>query len=171
MNSKALLKNVVLYVGLLALFSFVITYQMKSSLDTVRTQRTLRFFVPFTLQPFTDRIDRMDYVSNWDEAEGMDLKRPSILHTGDEILSVGGHPFRGLSLYVRTLVYDPAVLPVPWHGFTVTARLPDSTVRHIDFGFPHCTCGIPTLWQAVSVWVVPPVFCVMVGFATVLWRP
>jgi hypothetical protein len=113
----------------------------------------------------------MDYVWNWDEAEGMDLKRHSILHTGDEIISVGGHPFRGLSLYLRTLVYDPAVLPAPWHGFTVTARLADSTVRHVDFGFPHCTCGIPTLWQAVSVWVVPPVFCVMLGFATVLWRP
>lgn len=171
MNSKTLRRNVVLYTGLLALFALVITFQMKSSLETVRTQRTLRFFVPFTFQPFTNRIDGMAYVSNWDEAEGMDPKRNSILHTGDEILSVSGHPFRGLSMYLRTLVYDPAVLPVPWHGFTVTARLADSTVRDVAFGFPHCTCGIPSSLDAVSVWVVPPVFCVMLGFATVLWRP
>src|ERR1035438_5184335 len=47
MRSNALLKNAVLYIGLLALFSLVITYQMKSSLETVRAQRTLAFYVPF----------------------------------------------------------------------------------------------------------------------------
>ena len=172
MNSKALQENVVVYVALLALFSLVITYQIKSSLETVHVERNYDFFVPFVFQPFTNRINDLAYVLNWEAGTQLDPIPHSGLHRGDEILSVNGRPSRGLSLYLRTLVGDPSVRPASgWHGFTVTARTADSTVRHVEFAFPHCTCGVPSLAEAVSVWVVPPVFCVVLGFATVLWRP
>lgn len=172
MNPKALLKSGVVYLAILALFSLVIAYQIKSSLDTVRVERTLQFFVPFTFEPFTNRIDNKAHVLNWEEGAPIDPRAESILHRGDEILSVNGHAFRGLSVYVRTLVYDPSVWHASgWHGFNVMARLADSTVHRVDFGFPQCTCGIPSLADAVSVWFVPPIFCVLLGFATALWRP
>src|SRR5437763_1716301 len=101
MNSKGLLKIIVIYIGLLALFSLVITYQMKSSLDTVRVERTLEFFVPFTLRPFTNRIDRLA-ARNWEEGERIPMRPNSFLQRGDEILSVNGRAFRGLSDYLRT---------------------------------------------------------------------
>ena len=165
-------KSAVLYAALLVFLSLVIAYQLKSSLDTVQVERTWSFFVPFTLQPFTNRIDRMAYVLNSEEGvDALPARPTSFLHSGDEILGINGRVFHGLSVYLRTLTFDERWIGPDWHGFKVTARLADSTVHTVDFAFPHCTCGVPSLAAAVSVWVVPPLFCVCLGFATVLLRP
>jgi len=171
-SSRALPRNTVLYAALLASLSLVIAYQIKSSMDTVHVERAWSIYVPFTVQSFTNRIDRMAYVVNWEEGWSGKSARPfSLLHSGDEILSINGRAFHGLSVYLRTLTFDERWIGPDWHGFKVTARLADSTVHNVEFGFPHCTCGVPSMAAAISVWVVPPIFCVLLGFTTVLLRP
>ncbi len=172
MSSRALPRNAFPYAALLASLSLVIAYQIKSSVDTVQVERRVSFYIPFTVQSFTNRIDRMAYVANWEEGWSGDAPRPlSFLHSGDEILSINGRAFHGLSVYLRTLPFDERWIGPDWHGFKVTARLADSTVHNVEFSFPHCTCGVPSMAEAISVWVVPPLFCVLLGFATVLLRP
>jgi len=171
-SSRALPRNAALYAVLLSSFLLVIAFQIRSSVDTVQVERRWSFFVPFTVRPFTNRIDGMAYVANSEEGRDAVVAWPtSFLHSGDEILSINGRPFHGLSVYLRTLTFDERWIGPDWHGFKVTARLADSTVHNVEFGFPHCTCGIPSMAVAISVWVIPPLFCVLLGFATVFLRP
>ena len=63
MNSKGSLKNVVLYLGLMALFSLVMAYQMKSSLDTVRMERTgseLCFIMAMCFNPYSALAEQIN---------------------------------------------------------------------------------------------------------------
>ena len=93
---KTVRGNAVPYTALLALFSFVMAYQVLASLDTVHVERTYNFYVPFGLQPLTCRIANLAYVASWDVWSEPDPMQRSVPHRGDELLAVNGRPFRGI---------------------------------------------------------------------------
>jgi hypothetical protein len=136
-------------------------------LDTIHAERTYDFYVPFVFAPFTNRIADLDYVMSWEAEKPPDPGQRSVLHRRDQVLSVNGRPFRGVSVYLQELLKTKR----KWHPFTIAVRSADETVRRIEVGFPNCTCGIPTLPQAFSVWLVPPLFCEILGLAVVFLRP
>ncbi len=160
--SRNLLTSAVIYLAILYLFCFVFVYQVRSSLDTIHLQRNVEFFAPFLLDPFSNRVGARAYVSSWEQ--------------GNELLSVNGRPFQGMSMYLREL-WNAQQKPVPvkldaaWHPFFVTVRSAGSRTRVIEFGFPHRTCGIPSVFEAAAFWLISPLFCVLVGFAVVCARP
>jgi hypothetical protein len=155
---------------LLVLFAFVLAYQLRSSLDTVHLERSYEFYLPFVLQPFTNRIAHLDSLRIWEAANQRD-QRP-VLHRQDEVLSVNEQPLRGVSTYFRELWKSMHQPPdAEWRPFVVTARSTNGAIHRVEVGFPHCTCGIPSCFDAAATWIVPPVFCVLLGFATVFLRP
>ncbi len=172
--SKIARANAPVYVVLLCAFCLVAAYQLRMSLDTVHWQRRWDFWVPFQLAPFTDRIDDRAYFASWEQGSGID-KRFSI-RWRDELLGVNGRPFLGMSMYLQELVQVyhhplPVAPKFEWHRFFVTIRSSDSRIHNVEISFPHCTCGVPTVLEATSLWVVPPMFCVLMGFLTVFFRP
>jgi hypothetical protein len=169
-------KHAVAYAVLLVLFCLVMSYQVRSSLDTVHLERHLDFWVPFVIAPFTSRIANRDYFQSWEQGTPPRPDRGSVVHIRDEVLAVNGRPFRGVSTYLRELrkaENQPNPLPedFQWHPFVLTLRSPDSRVRQVEILFPHCTCGVLAVWEATGLWVIPPLFCVLLGFTTVCLRP
>lgn len=161
--------NVAAYALLLVLFSFVVTYQVRSSLETVHLQRHLDFYVPFLLEPFTNRIGISDHFASWELGGQFDVEHYSVLHPGDEVLSVNGRPLRGMSMYLKELLkaeYYPNPLPIGfrWYPFVLTARSSASGIHRVEIGFPQCTCGIPSRVEAAMMWCIAPLFCVLFGF-------
>lgn len=113
---------------------------------------------------------------SWEAGSLPDPEHRSILRRRDEVLRVNGRPFRGVSMYLRELLnaeHQPPPAPpnFEWHPFALTTRFSGGTLHHVEVGFPHCTCGIPNMFESVAAWVVPPIFCVILGFATVCLRP
>jgi hypothetical protein len=160
---KIVQANAGVYVALLCLFCSVTAYQLRISLDTVHFERTLDFYVPFLLDPFTDRIGARDYFHSREEGSLFPADHYSGLRWRDELLSVNGRAFRGMSGYLIELRHTT--------DFTVTIRSSDSRIHHVEFGIPHCTCGRPSLFEAAIIWIAPPMFCVLLGFVTVCLRP
>lgn len=141
---------------LVVLTTFILPYQVVSSWDTIRVQRTFEFHVPFTLQPFTNIVVENEPFSG--------------LRRGDALLAIDDRELRGNSSYLRAL-WQSRNQPVPpeqWRPFVLTARTAGID-RLVQIYFPHCTCGSMELWQAISVWLAPPLFCVVLGF-WVVWR-
>lgn len=168
--------NIIPYAVILVLFSFVITYQLRSSFETVHIERHLDFYLPFLMDQFTNRIGARDHFAIWELGGQFDVEHYSVLRAGDEVLDINGQQFRGMSLYLRELLkaeYQPHPLPpdFQWYPFVLTVRSSGSRVHRVEVGFPHCTCGIPTVFDAAVVWVIAPVFCVLLGFAIVCLRP
>jgi hypothetical protein len=162
---------------LAALLTFVVLFQVRASLQTVHLQRTLDFYVPFLLKPFTSEVAVVSHAMNWEQGrQSYGVWNYSVLRRGDRLIAVNGRPFSGMSVYLREL-WDiqhqrPPEPPVPeWKPFVVTVLARDGNTRTIEFGFPHCTCGVPALWQALALWLIAPLFCVLVGFATAALRP
>jgi hypothetical protein len=155
------------------LFAFVAMFQWRASRDTVHVERMLDLYVPFTLQPFSGRINSRAYTRSWEEGH-FDPEHHSALRWGDELLSVNGREFRGMSVYLGELwnrSHRPSIGGAIYNQFTVTVRSADAHIRRILVEFPHCTCGVPTMFQAAAIWIVPPAFCVLLGFAIVTLRP
>lgn len=174
--SRNLLTGAITYLAILYLFCFVFVYQVRSSLDTIHLLRNVEFYIPFVLDPFTDRIGARASSYSRERGAWRDSGPDSELHRGDEFLNVNGRPFQGMSMYLREL-WNAQQKPVPvkvdaaWHPFFVTVRSGGSRIRVIEFGFPHCTCVIPSLFDAAAFWFISPLFCVLVGFAVVCARP
>jgi hypothetical protein len=141
------------------LFAFVTAFQLRSSLDTVRRQRALDFYIPFTLAAFSNRIDD-PFVSRG-------------IRWGDELLSVNGRPFTGMSMYLRELWnaqhQDPR--SPQWQPFSVTIRSNGNRIHREAVAFPHCTCGVPGEIEAFAIWLIPPMYCTIAGFVCVAIRP
>jgi len=168
--------NAIAYIVLLCLFCLVVPYQWRISRDTIHDERTLDFFIPFLLDPFTDRVSDRDYVANWERGHEFETHSHAVLCTGDRLLNVDGRDFLGMSIYLRELQRKlhespPAPPDFKWQPFTVTVRSRDSRIHVIQFGFPQCTCGIPTRSQAAAFWLIPQMFCILIGFATAYLRP
>lgn len=150
-------RGMVLRAVIVLLFGLVSAYQLRSSLDTIHVSRHLDLYLPFTLAPFTARVDSLNYLPRQDDETR--LKR------GDEIVTVNGRPFTGLSVLMQELLpqrqgVEPLVLGV---------RDGNGTLRTLQIYRPHCTCGAPALWEAITVYAIAPMFCVLLGFALV-WR-
>lgn len=166
--------NLAVYCVIVPLFCFVAIFQWRASWSTLDVETNLNFCVPFQLQNFSNRIDARAYTSSWDEKSPIDRKGRSALQWRDELLRVNDREFSGMSVYLQELGkvwYQPSPGDARWRPFNVTLRSNGTQIHKVFFQFPHCTCGVPTLWQAASIWIAPPAFCVLLGFATVALRP
>ena len=106
---RILRANTIAYTVIVCLFCFVAVYQLRISLDTVRFERSLAFFVPFVLEPFTDRVVSSPYLKSWEHGGPSDYSQLA-LRSGDELLNVNGRPFRGIAVYLGELWKKQA-----WH--------------------------------------------------------
>ncbi len=173
---ETLRTNAIAYLALLCMFCLAVAYQWRISMDTIHYETTLDFYMPFLLDPFTDRIGARDHFQSWERGNRFDPDDRFQLRSGDELLDVNGREFRGMSVYLRELAKSqryptpapPNFQPSP---FTVTVRSKDSRIHQVELGVPHCTCGVPTASQAATYWMVPPMFCTLLGFATAFLRP
>jgi hypothetical protein len=148
MGSAALIRLCLCVLG-----CFLAAYQYRYSFEVVEAQETYAF-VPFRLQPFGNRIGNIAYAV-------------TSLTRGDEVLAVNGQPFTGLAVYFGELQANQGGAK----RFTVTIRSPSGAVSEADVGFPHCTCGIASRATIVKTHVLPPLLCVLIGFAVALLRP
>lgn len=164
------------YLLLAALLLFVVLFQVPASLGTIRAQRSLDFYIPFLVRPFTSVVTDVCNDMNWEQGRVSAAGRRSfaVLRAGDRLIEVNGRPFTGMSLYLRELwkmQHQSHPDPARSVGFTAKVLARDGVLRTIESGVPHCTCGIPALWQAVLVWLAAPFFCILTGFMTAAMRP
>ncbi|MGA7414168.1 MAG: hypothetical protein WBW33_27095, partial [Bryobacteraceae bacterium] len=163
------------YVLLLCMFCLVAAYQLRISLDTVKIERTWSFFLPFLVEPFTNRLYAVERFS-WEEGEPADVANPQALHRGDELILVNREPFHGMSTYLLQLFASRHQAPPQppafnQNPFTSTVRAGDGRIHTFVIGFPHCSCEIPTMLEASTFWIAPQMFCVLLGFLVVCLRP
>ncbi|HEX4227036.1 MAG TPA: hypothetical protein VHZ07_00080 [Bryobacteraceae bacterium] len=86
------------------------------------------------------------------------------------LLAINHRPFHGMSVYLTqlwnhhpTIGADPTLL--------ISMRYGGSRPFTASFLIPHCTCSTPPVWQLVQLFVLPPLFCVLLAFFIVLRRP
>ena len=101
-------------VAIALLFGLVAAFQWRESLDTIHTVRSLETEISIRLLPFTNSVS--DSIGWATREPGNDKNRAS-LWPGDELLTVSGKPFRGLSDYLRE---QRRVLHARHDGFTTT---------------------------------------------------
>jgi hypothetical protein len=102
--AKLLRANVLPYGVLFCLFVFVCAYQVRISLDTIHVERNLDFYIPFTLQTFTDRVEGTGpRPGPLEGIHSLEDARPALLSRGDQLLLVNGRPFDGMSVYLNEL--------------------------------------------------------------------
>jgi len=159
------------YTVLAVLAIWAVGIQISLSSETVHLQRSLEFYIPILMEPFTAKVYANDS-TNWEK--GREVGSGRALRRGDRVIKVNGRPFKGYSMYLAELWN---VLRQPWSAtaapmyFSITVLTKDGRTREIDFSFPHCTCGVPGLLEAVFFWMVAPLFCIAVGVLTVALRP
>jgi hypothetical protein len=140
------------------LLSFALVYQELVSIDSIHVTRHLDFYVPFTIAPFTSKVDVAAF------AYSPDYRRR--LNRGQEILEINGVPFKGMSTLLR------AIRAREQTNQPIAVKIRDSLgTRTLEAHRPHCTCGIPSLSEAIGIFAVSPIFCLLLGFALVLMAP
>lgn len=161
-------KSTVQRLGIFALFLFVITYQLRSSIDTIHRARNLDYWLPFSVEEFSDRMEFIspDIVSPDPITKTIPFNRYGPFH----LLAVNRRPFRGVSVYLTQLWnHHPSLGPDP--TLEILIRYGDSRPFRAWFLIPHCTCSTATLWQLLQIFAFPPVFCVLLAFFLLLRRP
>lgn len=154
--------------GILALFFFVISYQLRSSVETIHLARNLDFWLPFSVEPFSDHMQNVSsgIVSADPIAKTIPLDRDAPLH----LLAVNHRQFCGMSVYLTQLWnHHPTIGPDP--TFQISMRYGDSRPFAANFLIPHCTCSTASVWQLVQLFLLPPLFCVLLAFFIVLRQP
>ncbi len=154
----------------------VVAYQIRISLDTIHVTRHLDLYVPFVTEPFGDRVDERDYWQSWEVGQGeLPIGQQRGLQRGEQVVAVNGKPYSGFAMYVQELWrlrHQPVVPPdFPYEALVVTAIGRDGRMRKFEFGSPNCTCGVPSLVEAVLLFLVAPLGCIIAGFAVAAWRP
>jgi hypothetical protein len=171
MPSPAQWKTAGLHALLALLTLAAVSLQLRLSLETVQFQRSVEFYVPFLVEPFTARIFAA-MAQNWEK--GTAPQRSPALRRGDTLVKVNGKPFSGYALYLaelrRVQLRPEGLSPLP-PPFWITVRRKDGQFRDIEMSFPHCTCGIPGLFDTLFFWVGAPLFCISIGAITVALRP
>lgn len=164
MNWKSLLQHL----GIIGLFAFVISYQLRSSIETIHLARNLDFWLPFSVETFSDRIENI--------SRGIVTADPiakTIPFDGDgpfHLLAVNHRQFRGMSVYLTQLWnHHPTIGADP--ALQILMRYGDSRPFVAWFVIPHCTCGTDTLWRLIQLFFLPPLFCVLIAFFLALRRP
>jgi hypothetical protein len=153
---------------IVGLFLFVITYQLRSSLETIHLARNLDYWVPFSVEPFSDRMESISsgIVSPDPIPKTISFNRYGPFH----LLAVNHRPFHGMSAYLTQLwKHHPSIGPDP--TFEILMRYGSSTPFRAWFLIPHCTCSTATVWQLLQLFVFPPVFCVLLAFFLLVRRP
>ena len=158
------------YVLLAVLTACAVAIQVRLSLSTVHLQRTLAVYVHFLTEPFTGRVDALSYSSNWEQGclPEHGVSSWSVLRLGDRVTGVNGRPYIGISSYLIQLWNYPRQ---DSDAFVVTVVDKGGRTRNIEFSSPHCTCGIPTLFEALFFWMAVPLFCIVAGTTTAAIRP
>lgn len=154
--------------GIVALFLFVIGYQLRSSIETIHLARNLDFWLPFSVEPFSDHIKNISsgIVSADPIAETIPLDRDPPLH----LLAINHRQFRGMSVYLTQLLNrHPTIGPDP--TLQISMRYGDSRRFAASFLIPHCTCGTSSVSQLVQLFLLPPLFCVLLAFFIVFLQP
>lgn len=86
------------------------------------------------------------------------------------LLAINHRPFRGMSVYLTQLWnHHPTIGPDP--TLQISMRYDDSRPFTASFLIPHCTCGAASVWQLVQLFLLPPLFCLLLAFFIVLRRP
>jgi len=166
---RLLRANASQYTILALLACFLGVFQIRLSLDTIHTERNLDYFVPFTLQQFSDRINDRDGFQSFDYENPFSRQGETKgMWRGDQLVSVNGRPFDGMSVYLTELKRRQTNRSYP---LVVLVRSGTSPARDPHIRVPACTCGAPTLFQSVVAWLVPPVFCELLGLTVAFWRP
>jgi hypothetical protein len=171
MNHSTNWKLTTQYVVLAVLAIWAVVLQVRLSSETVHLQRSLELYIPILIEPFTAKVYANDSM-NWEK--GREVGSGRALRRGDTVIKVNGRPFTGYSMYLAELWN---VLRQPWSPtaapmyFSITVLTKEGRTREIDFNFPHCTCGVPGLLEAVFFWMVAPLFCIAAGVLTVALRP
>jgi hypothetical protein len=156
------------YLGISALFLFVISYNLRSSIETIHLARSLDFWLPFSVEPFSDHMQNVSsgIVSADPIAKTIPLNRAAPLH----LLAINRRQFRGMSVYLTQLWnHHPTIGPDP--KLQISMRYGDSRAFVASFLIPHCTCSTPSVWQLVQLFLLSPLFCVLLAFFIVLRRP
>jgi hypothetical protein len=65
----------------------------------------------------------------------------------------------------------PPLLTCNYRRDTFDIRSRDGKLHAVEVSFPHCTCGIPGLFEASAIWLIPPMFCLTLGFVVAGMRP
>jgi hypothetical protein len=154
--------------GISALFLFVISYQLRSSIETIHLARNLDFWLPFSVEPFSDHIKNISpgIVSVDPIAKTIPLDRDPPLH----LLAINHRQFRGMSVYLTQLWNrHPTIGPDPTLQFWM--RYGDSRLFAASFLIPHCTCATSSVSQLVQLFLLPPLFCVLLAVFIVLRQP
>ncbi len=138
--------------------------QFRLSDEMVRQQRDLYYRIPSALTPFSDRIGVSSGYS-W-TPQGADVGIDWRPEEGDRLLLVNGAPFVGMADYLR------AFRAVPGGGeFTVTVRNAEGKEATFAYHGRPRTCGSPSRAWAISVWALPPFFCLFTACFAVLQYP
>lgn len=163
---------VVRYLALGVVVIWAVVLQVRLSAETVRLQRSLDFYVPFLMEPFAAKVTVPDYVTNWEKGHRPGADR--VLRPGDRVVKVNGRPFTGQSIYLTELwniQHSSRPETASWAFFSVTILTHDGRTREIEFSFPHCTCGMPDLFDVVFFSMAVPLFCIAIGALPVAVRP
>lgn len=157
-------KPVVPYLILAILTVWALALQVHLSRERIRLERSFDFSIPVGLEPFTAKVEHA-YATIWET--GQKPRSRATIRQGDTVIRINGQPFAGFAMYLRELGRRPAA-PDP---ILITVRGAEGRTREFEFDFPNCTCGIPTLFEAVSIWAVPSLYCIAAGSITVAFRP
>ncbi len=126
---------------------FLAAYQVRYSREVFHAKRNYDF-VPFSLLPFGNQI--------WNAAYALRVNPAP----GTKLLAVNGRPFTGLTVYLQEL----RTAGMRMEPFRVTVRGVDGAIRDLDVVFAHCTCGILDCSRIILIYVLPPAFCVLIGW-------
>ncbi len=147
---------------------FVISYQLRSSIETIHLARNLDFWLPFSVEPFSDHMQNISSgIGSADPiAKIVPLDRDAPLH----LLAINHRQFRGMSVYLTQLWnHRPTIGGDP--TLQISMRYDYSRPFAASFLIPHCTCGVASVWQLVQLFLLPPLFCVLLALFIVLRHP
>jgi hypothetical protein len=146
-----------LRVVLAAVAIWLFVYSFRYSRESLAAHQTY-LPVPFTMAPFSNVVDSVV------------IPESGGLRTGDSVIAINARPFTGIAVYEQELqAADAAHVTEP--AFTLLVEGEDGVRRNAVPVSGHCTCGLPSVWQILRYWVLPPLFCLVLGLVVVWWRP
>jgi len=139
------------WLGVCVLACFLLPYQVRYSRQAVEEQERYPS-VPFTLRPFGNETGYVSYAAG--------------LQGGDQLIAVNGRPFTGRTIYAQELEAAQSTS----QPLSVTVRARTGERRDSEAAFAHCTCVIASRSRIILTRVLPPAFCVLLGFAVAVLR-
>jgi len=149
-------RPIVRYCALAFLFAITVAYEVPYLHDILRDQRrTVPFF---TVETATDRVDIVT----------KEAARAGI-HKGDEVLAIGGRPYRGLGDWARPIASTPI-----GGNIAVDLRSSDPSSPGEHTVVLAVGTAPADLWQVVGaliLYFLLPAICILLGFWVAFQRP